>query len=237
MSNENIKRFVDTFPFSFVDDAEFESKHKRDKEGKFAKTKTANAPKTYYASGKDLATLPRKKPISEYIEKMSQSDPADVFDDFVTQELRGGYIKSNFEKVGPVVLEMSRQVCDKFPFYIRKEIDPVVRQMVARRTLILADNLNDIIKTGRRSKWQANHYTSGKHEGDEFMKILKAYDDVDGSRFLGVAIIRKPKNAPTQSYALRVSGGHSLKKTMEGVKFKDENDNIVELVSLRVLDI
>lgn len=36
MSNENIKRFVDTFPFSFVDDAEFESKHKRGKNGQFA---------------------------------------------------------------------------------------------------------------------------------------------------------------------------------------------------------
>lgn len=35
---KNIKRFVDTYSFSYVDDAEFESKHKRDKNGQFAKT-------------------------------------------------------------------------------------------------------------------------------------------------------------------------------------------------------
>ena len=35
---KNIKRFVDTYSFSYVDDAEFESKHKRDRNGQFAKT-------------------------------------------------------------------------------------------------------------------------------------------------------------------------------------------------------
>lgn len=34
---KNIKRFVDTYSFSYVDDAEFESKHKRDRNGQFAK--------------------------------------------------------------------------------------------------------------------------------------------------------------------------------------------------------
>ena len=35
---DNVRRFVDTFPLSITDDAEFESKHKRDKNGQFAKT-------------------------------------------------------------------------------------------------------------------------------------------------------------------------------------------------------
>lgn len=41
----NVKRFVDTFPFAFSDDADFESKHKRDNNGQFAKTESANGEK------------------------------------------------------------------------------------------------------------------------------------------------------------------------------------------------
>lgn len=235
---KNIKRFVDTYSFSYVDDAEFESKHKRDKNGQFSKQNEKPAggsqPKTYYATGKNLEELPRKKPLSHYIEMMANKDPFDVTSHFVEEELRGGYVQCNLPKVGPVKLEISRQVAKKIPDYVKRETDPIARQTVARRTMIVANSLSDIIKTGRRSEWQPNN-RDDRHIGDEFLKILKAYNDVDGSRFLAVATIRKPNNAPTQSYALRVKGGQSLKNVMIGTKFKDDAQ-MVELIDLKILD-
>lgn len=235
---DNVRRFVDTFPLSITDDAEFESKHKRDKEGKFStqseKPAGCSQPKTYYATGKNLETLPRKKPLSHYIEMMANKDPYDVTSHFVEEELRGGYVQCNLPKIGPVKLEISRQVAKKLPDYVKRENDPIARQTVARRTMIVADSLSDIIKTGRRSEWQPNN-RDDRHIGDEFLKILKAYNDIDGSRFLAVATIRKPNNAPAQSYAVRVKGGQSLKNVMIGTKFKDDAST-VELVDLKILD-
>lgn len=112
MSNENIKRFVDTFPFSFVDDAEFESKHKRDKEGKFAKTAE---------SGESEEKATNKEESAEKKEETVEKEEKPKFDHEKFKELCGEEFKGVYRQSAVNKLIDEKRGHVKNAFY-RKEI-------------------------------------------------------------------------------------------------------------------
>ena len=225
-------RFVDHI--MFTDDAEFEAKHKRDEDGKFSESesKGSSEQKTYYASGKDVSEIPRKKPVAEYIERMKKEDPAEVLLDFTNTELRGGYLSCNLPEIGPSKLLFSKNVCQELAKNPRKIGEKNAREILARRTLIAANDIGLLAKTGRRSQWQESE--KEKHKGDRFLKIIKVFKDVDGEKYPAVLVIRKPNRAPVHPYALPVKANGNLRRTLKNTKFKDGETGELIIESLIV---
>ena len=180
-------RFVDTFPVRFSDDAEFESKHKRDDDGKFSKTNKSrteesenklNSPVSdLLQERKELNETPKErskrifKEIRDCKKILSEGeDPQKVIE------------KAAISLVGVVKAELSDgEVCDieigsafvkeckKYLFFPRssRQRPKAQQQEIVKRQLEAYLRLGRLLRVGKRTEWRPEP----KHKGWEFMTV------------------------------------------------------------------
>lgn len=212
------------FTLRFVDDAEFEQKHKRDHGGKFAKTPS----KAIQKEKQDFTKAIRKRPLSLYLEELSTKEPVKVVEDFAKTELQHSYVRCNVLGVGPMDVSFSSTFIGEISSKLRKQ-NPENHKRFARQMLVALDRIDDVLKNGAKSEWEQTT-DENKHADDMFSRCFKRLrDPATGREFLAVAVLKRHMKQKPTSYLVTVKGTKGfrtmlgrqrLHKTTDGVSYE-----------------
>lgn len=237
-------RFIDTFPVSFADDADFESKHKRDDDGKFTSGKSSigksNLEKLVKnADGKDISKTPRLKPVSYWLDEIMRAEDSSLsLRNMMKAELQGGFINCNLKHEGPSKLVFSASTIDEIVSKFKHEIprDLTEGKKYLERLTIAIYSVDHLVKHGSQLEWVGSY--KKKHGESAFLHIVGVLKDLEGKKFPSQVIIKKNEFGHTKPHLIRAKGNAMrnslLMQKKQRKMFVDDERKVFEIVSMQI---